>query len=115
MKNHNDTKKPMRRKYNLFFRYMGFSIASVTISFLVLYIIFLLFVSGNWNNDRMEILQSNAMVIAEKTASLMADDVTEEDSYDSALHLRRGGQTGPLPSYGRHTDPHPARGRVRDP
>ena len=77
----------MRRKYNLFFRYMGFSIASVTISFLVLYIIFLLFVSGNWNNDRMEILQSNAMVIAEKTASLMADDVTEEDSYDSALAL----------------------------
>ena len=81
MKNHNDTKKPMRRKYNLFFRYMGFSIASVTISFLVLYIIFLLFVSGNWNNDRMEILQSNAMVIAEKTASLMSNDVTEEDSY----------------------------------
>ncbi len=35
----------------------------------------------------MEILQSNAMVIAEKTASLMADDVTEEDSYDSALAL----------------------------
>ena len=87
MKNHNDTKKPMRRKYNLFFRYMGFSIASVTISFLVLYIIFLLFVSGNWNNDRMEILQSNAMVIAEKTASLMSNDVTEEDSYDSALAL----------------------------
>lgn len=83
----NDTKKPMRRKYNLFFRYMGFSIASVTISFLVLYTIFLLFVSGNWNNDRMEILQSNAVVIAEKTASLMADDVTEEDAYDSALAL----------------------------
>ncbi|MBQ8925145.1 MAG: HAMP domain-containing histidine kinase [Clostridia bacterium] len=87
MKKSNDTKKPMRRKYNLFFRYMGFSIASVTISFLVLYIIFLMFVSGNWNNDRMEILQSNAMVIAEKTASLMADDVTEEDAYDSALAL----------------------------
>ena len=87
MKNPNDTKKPMRRKYNLFFRYMGFSIASVTISFLVLYIIFLMFVSGNWNSDRMDVLTSNAMVIAEKTASLMSDDVTEEDSYDSALAL----------------------------
>lgn len=76
MKNPNDTKKPMRRKYNLFFRYMGFSIASVTISFLVLYIIFLMFVSGNWNSDRMDVLTSNAMVIAEKTASLMSDDVT---------------------------------------
>lgn len=87
MKNSNDTKKPMRRKYNLFFRYMGFSIASVTISFLVLYIIFLMFVSGNWNNDRMDVLQSNAMVIAEKTASLMSNDVTEQDSYESALAL----------------------------
>lgn len=77
----------MRRRNNLFFRYMGFSIASVTISFLVLYVIFLLFVSGNWNNDRSEILQSNAMVIAEKTASLMADDITEEDSYETALAL----------------------------
>lgn len=77
----------MRRKHNLFFRYMGFSIASVTISFLVLYLIFLLFVSGNWNRDRMDLLQSNAMVIAEKTASLMANDVTEEDSYETALAL----------------------------
>ena len=77
----------MRRKNKLFFRYMGFSIASVTISFLVLYLIFLLFVSGSWNNDRSQILQSNAMVIAEKTASLMADDVTDEDSYETALAL----------------------------
>ncbi|MBQ8062618.1 MAG: HAMP domain-containing histidine kinase [Clostridia bacterium] len=87
MKNSNETGKPMRRRNNLFFRYMGFSIASVSISFLVLYIIFLLFVSGNWNSDRSEILQSNAMVIAEKTASLMADDITEEDSYATALAL----------------------------
>ena len=77
----------MLRRQNLFIRYMGFSIASVTISFLVLYVIFLLFVSGNWNNDRMDILRSNAVVIAEKTASLMADDVTDEDSYDTALAL----------------------------
>ena len=83
----NETKKPMRRKYNLFFRYMGFSIASVSISFIVLYIIFLLFISGSWNNDRMEVLQSNAVVIAEKTAALMADDISAEDSYDTALSL----------------------------
>lgn len=83
----NEPKKPMRRRQNLFFRYMGFSIASVTVSFLVLYFIFLLFVSGSWNNDRMDILRSNAVVIAEKTASLMADDVTDEDSYDTALAL----------------------------
>ena len=83
----NATQKPMRRKYNLFFRYMGFSIASVAISFLVLYLLFLLFASGNWNNQRMEIMESNALVIAEKCAALMADDVTEEDSYDTALAL----------------------------
>lgn len=83
----NETKKPMRRKYNLFFRYMGFSIASVAISFLVLFAIFLLFASGNWNNERMEVMKSNAMVIAEKSASLMADDVSPEDSYDTALSL----------------------------
>ncbi|MBR5753305.1 MAG: HAMP domain-containing protein, partial [Clostridia bacterium] len=83
----NATQKPMRRKYNLFFRYMGFSIASVAISFLVLFLLFLLFASGNWNNQRMEIMESNALVIAEKCAALMADDVTEEDSYDTALAL----------------------------
>lgn len=87
MKKTTETKKPLRHQHNLFSRYMGFSIASVTISFLVLYFIFLLFVSGNWNNDRMEVLQSNSMVIAQKAASLMSNDVTEADAYDSALVL----------------------------
>ena len=76
-----------KRRHTLFFRYMGFSITSVTISFVVLFFVFLLFVSGSWNNDREDILRSNAVQIAEKSANLMSDDVTDQDSYDTALAL----------------------------